>query len=59
MVYGSLTMYINMKYLSNNEKLNYRQSFLKDGTLIGTDGHGNKYYENKEFAIGEFFNYTY
>jgi len=30
----------------------YRQSFLKDGTLIGTDGHGNKYYENKEFAIG-------
>lgn len=30
----------------------YRQSFLKDGTLIGTDAHGNKYFQNKEFSIG-------
>jgi len=30
----------------------YRQGFIKEGTYIGTDAHGNKYYENKEYYIG-------
>jgi len=30
----------------------YRQNFIKEGTYIGSDAHGNKYYENKEYYIG-------
>jgi len=30
----------------------YRQGFVKEGALVGSDAHGNKYYENKEYNIG-------
>lgn len=31
----------------------YRTDELKDGTLVGVDRNGNKYYENKRYFVGE------
>ena len=33
----------------------YRTDDIKDGTLVGVDRNGNKYFENKRYFVGELF----
>ncbi|KAF3427127.1 hypothetical protein E2986_13283 [Frieseomelitta varia] len=40
----------------NSLRLTFRVDELRDGTLVGVDKYGNKYYENNEYIFNEQYN---
>lgn len=53
----SLPILVQTPFLIEGLSFNFRTDALKIGTLKGTDEFGNRYYENKQYFIGNVFHY--